>query len=131
MTARPERPEALQGFHADTLSFFIEEASGIDDIIFETAGGALSSTDAWVFMFANPTRAQGYFHRSHGTNRDAWRTFRVDRMTGVEPTGEPAVRPEGFDLDATWRDITDEVEERRSPVRARATRVSSRSESVV
>lgn len=48
------------------------------------------------------------------------RTFRVDRVTSVEPTGEPAVRPEGFDLEAEWRTITDEIEERRTPLRARA-----------
>jgi predicted DNA-binding transcriptional regulator YafY len=48
------------------------------------------------------------------------RTFRVDRMTAVEPTGDAVVRPEGFDLPEAWRLITDEVEQRRTPVRARA-----------
>jgi len=48
------------------------------------------------------------------------RTFRVDRMTSVEQTGEPVVRPDGFDLAAAWRLITDEVDQRRTPVRARA-----------
>lgn len=76
-TARPEKPEALQGFHAETLAFFIEEASGIEDIIFETAGGALSSEHSWVFMFANPTRTSGYFFRSHHENRDSWRCYHV------------------------------------------------------
>lgn len=76
-TARPERPEALQGFHAQTLAFFIEEASGIEDVIFETAGGALSSENSWVFMFANPTRVSGYFYRSHHQNRGSWRVYHV------------------------------------------------------
>jgi phage terminase large subunit len=76
-TARPEKPEALQGFHARTLAFFVEEASGIPDIIFETASGALSSEDSWVFMFANPTRTSGYFHRSHHGSRGNWRTYHV------------------------------------------------------
>ncbi len=49
------------------------------------------------------------------------RTFRVDRMTSVEPTGHPVVRPEGFDLAEAWRLITDEVDQRRTPVRARGT----------
>jgi predicted DNA-binding transcriptional regulator YafY len=48
------------------------------------------------------------------------RTFRVDRMTSVEPTGDPVVRPEGFDLPEAWRLITDEVEQRRTPLHARA-----------
>ena len=76
-TARPERPEALQGFHAGTLAFFIEEASGIEEIIFETAGGALSSEHSWVFMFANPTRTTGYFYKSHHENRASWRCYHV------------------------------------------------------
>lgn len=76
-TARPERPEALQGFHAGILAFFIEEASGIDDVIFETAGGALSSDHSWVFMFGNPTRTSGYFYRSFHGNRGEWRAYHV------------------------------------------------------
>jgi predicted DNA-binding transcriptional regulator YafY len=48
------------------------------------------------------------------------RTFRVDRMTSVAPTGDPVVRPEGFDLREAWRLIADQIEERRTPLRARA-----------
>jgi predicted DNA-binding transcriptional regulator YafY len=48
------------------------------------------------------------------------RTFRVDRMTSVEPTGEPVVRPPGFELAQAWRLITDEIEQRRTPLHARA-----------
>jgi predicted DNA-binding transcriptional regulator YafY len=46
------------------------------------------------------------------------RTFRVDRVVSCEETGGEAVRPPGFDLDATWRTVVDAVEERRTPVRA-------------
>jgi predicted DNA-binding transcriptional regulator YafY len=46
------------------------------------------------------------------------RTFRVDRVTSVEPTGEAVVRPDGFDLAEAWRLIADEVEQRRTPCRA-------------
>ncbi len=48
------------------------------------------------------------------------RTFRVDRMTSVEPTGERVVRPAGFDLAEAWKLITDEVDQRRAPLRANA-----------
>ena len=44
------------------------------------------------------------------------RTFRVDRVTAVERTGQPVVRPEGFDLEEAWRLITDEVGQRRPAV---------------
>jgi predicted DNA-binding transcriptional regulator YafY len=48
------------------------------------------------------------------------RTFRVDRMSSVEPTGDSVVRPEGFDLAEAWRMIADEVDRRRTPVLAHA-----------
>lgn len=48
------------------------------------------------------------------------RTFRVDRMTAVEPTGRPATRPDGFDLAEAWRLISDEVDRKRAPIEARA-----------
>jgi predicted DNA-binding transcriptional regulator YafY len=50
-----------------------------------------------------------------GTN-EGMRTFRVSRVTSVERTGEPALRPNEFDLDETWREVVDRVDELRSPV---------------
>jgi predicted DNA-binding transcriptional regulator YafY len=49
------------------------------------------------------------------------RTFRVDRVRSIEPTGDPVVRPEGFELAEAWQSISDTVEEKRAPFRARAT----------
>src|SRR4051812_36350269 len=48
------------------------------------------------------------------------RTFRVDRMTSVEPTGDKVVRPDGFDLAEAWRLITDTIDHKRAPVTADA-----------
>lgn len=48
------------------------------------------------------------------------RTFRVDRISSLDLTGEPVVRPAGFDLADAWRLIADEVERRRTPILARA-----------
>ncbi|GAA0224019.1 WYL domain-containing protein [Cryptosporangium japonicum] len=48
------------------------------------------------------------------------RTFRVDRVSSVDPTGEPVHRPADFDLAESWRAIADEVERRRTPLEARA-----------
>lgn len=47
------------------------------------------------------------------------RTFRVERVTSVEATGRPVVRPEGFELADAWRLITEDLDQRRTPVRAR------------
>lgn len=71
-TSRPERPEALQGFHADNILFLIDEASGVADNVFEVAEGALSTDGAFVVMAANPTRQSGYFFDSQHKMRSAW-----------------------------------------------------------
>lgn len=44
------------------------------------------------------------------------RTFRIDRVTSVETTGDAVVRPEDFDLAETWRAITEEVNRKREPL---------------
>jgi predicted DNA-binding transcriptional regulator YafY len=47
------------------------------------------------------------------------RTFRVDRITSVASNGLPVARPPDFDLAEAWRLITDEIDQRRTPLRAR------------
>lgn len=77
-TSRPERPEALQGFHAENILFLIDEASGVSDNVFEVAEGALSTDGAFVVMAANPTRQSGYFFDSHHKMRGAWAALHWD-----------------------------------------------------
>jgi hypothetical protein len=96
-TARPEQPDALQGFHASDITisedghtivaedvtdgsghrgqimFVVEEAGGVHDKIFEVAEGALSSRNAALLMGGNPTRSTGYFAASHKQNRSEYK----------------------------------------------------------
>lgn len=71
-TARPENPEALQGFHSENILFLIDEASGVPEQVFQVAEGALSTSGAFVVMAANPTREDGYFYESHHKMRSSW-----------------------------------------------------------
>jgi predicted DNA-binding transcriptional regulator YafY len=48
------------------------------------------------------------------------RTFRIDRVSSADPTGDPVHRPEDFDLAASWREIADEVDRKRMPLEIRA-----------
>lgn len=77
-TARPENPEALQGFHSENILFLIDEASGVPEVVFQVAEGALSTEGAYVIMAANPTREDGYFHSSHHKMRDRWAALHWD-----------------------------------------------------
>jgi predicted DNA-binding transcriptional regulator YafY len=54
-----------------------------------------------------------------GTDRGQ-RTFRVDRIRSFEMSEEAVVPPVGFDLADAWRSITAEIDELRSPAKAKA-----------
>lgn len=77
-TSRPERPEALQGFHSENVMFLLDEASGIVEQVFQVAEGALSTDGAFVVMAANPTREDGYFYDSHHKMRARWAALHWD-----------------------------------------------------
>lgn len=72
------KPDALQGFHADDLLYIIDEASGVDDAIFEPVLGALSTPGARLLMCGNPTQLEGFFYDSHNKNRASYATFHID-----------------------------------------------------
>ncbi|MEV0567393.1 WYL domain-containing protein [Dactylosporangium sp. NPDC050588] len=58
-----------------------------------------------------------YLVANTGTGR---RTFRIDRVSSADPTGDPVHRPEDFDLAASWREVADEVDRRLTPLEIRA-----------
>ena len=76
-TASKSNPEALAGIHAEHVLYLIDEASGIDDIVFETAQGSLSTYGAIACMFSNPTRTSGFFYDTHHVLSKRWRCFHV------------------------------------------------------
>ena len=72
------KPDALQGFHAEHVLYIIDEASGVDDKIFEPVLGSLSTPGARLLMCGNPTQLSGFFYESHHKNRASYSTFHVD-----------------------------------------------------
>lgn len=72
------KPDALQGFHADNVFFIIDEASGVDDKIFEPVLGSLSTTGARLLMCGNPTQLSGFFYDSHHKNLANYSAFHID-----------------------------------------------------
>lgn len=76
-TARRESPEAFQGFHSENMLFIADEASGVDDVIFEVGEGAMSTKGAKTILTGNPTRLSGYFFRAFHEASAFWHTMRV------------------------------------------------------
>jgi len=86
-TSRRENPESLAGFHSPHMLFVVEEASGVPNVIFETASGALSTPGAKIIMCGNPTRSDGYFYDAFHNDRDKWHCITVSCEEGeyVDP----------------------------------------------
>lgn len=79
-TARKEAPEALAGVHGEFVLFLVDEASGVDDMIYKTAEGSLTNEKAIVILISNPTRLTGYFHESHHGDKQSWQTFQFSSL---------------------------------------------------
>lgn len=76
-TATKHRPEALQGIHAKNVLAIFEEASGIPEETIEAGVGTLSTPGAIAVAAGNPTRASGFFYKTHTTMRALWDTMVV------------------------------------------------------
>jgi hypothetical protein len=85
-----QKTEGFAGLHnhGKRIVIIFDEASSIDDIIWEVAEGVLSDEDTeiiWI-AFGNPTRNTGEFYRAiTGANR--WKKFQIDSRT-VEGTNK-------------------------------------------
>jgi hypothetical protein len=86
-TARKETPEALQGIHSSNVLLICDEASSVDNAIFEAAGGSLSTPHSKLIMVGNPTKSEGYFYDAFTKLKDRWwlRTVSCENSPRVTP----------------------------------------------
>lgn len=76
-----ENSEAFAGQHAaSSTSYYLnDECSAIPDVIFEVQEGGLTDGESMQFLFGNPTRSIGKFHRvMNGAERDRYITITID-----------------------------------------------------
>lgn len=81
-------PERFQGHHATALLLVVDEASGVDERIFEAAEGFLTAEGARVLLIGNPTRVGDQFHRAFTTERASWHTIHISTFDTPNYTGE-------------------------------------------
>ena len=76
-----ERSEAFAGTHDKHVLMLFDEASAIDDIIWEVAEGAMTTEGAIWLAFGNPTRNTGRFSECFKKYRHRWITREIDSRT--------------------------------------------------
>ena len=71
----------MAGLHADYSLFLCDEASGIDDGVYEAIEGNLTKRDNKICLTGQPALTRGYFFDSHHRDIDDWRPLHFNSET--------------------------------------------------
>jgi len=79
-TARKESSEAVAGLHSEFPLIIVDEASGVDDVIFRSAEASLASPQSLIVLVGNGIRNLGYFYETHGDSKEKqrWQALSFD-----------------------------------------------------
>lgn len=84
-------PEKMAGFSGPNILFILDEASGIDEPIFEAIEGNRAG-GARIVLFSNPTRTSGTFYDAFNSKRELWHTLHVSSEETPNVCGDgPAI----------------------------------------
>ncbi|WP_070988467.1 hypothetical protein [Halofilum ochraceum] len=74
-------PDAFAGTHERHVLVIYDEASTIDDVIWETTDGAMTTPGAIWIAFGNPVWPQGRFYDCFNRFKHRWHTRHIDSRT--------------------------------------------------
>ncbi|MES2347041.1 MAG: terminase [Pseudomonadota bacterium] len=74
-------PENFAGTHEEHVLVIFDEASAVDDLIWEVTDGAMTTPGAMWIAFGNPTRTTGRFAQCFGKFKHRWWTRHIDSRT--------------------------------------------------
>jgi hypothetical protein len=87
-----EKPESFAGQHCEHSIIIYDEASAIDDIIWENSDGAMTDPSIFWFAFGNPTRNTGRFKDCFYKFKHRWHIYRVDSRKSAITNKEEIAR---------------------------------------
>jgi len=64
--------DVLAGFHAPSLLYIVDEASGVPAPVFKGIEGSMIQKNCSCLLVGNPTRPTGYFYDTHHKHKDQW-----------------------------------------------------------
>lgn len=73
--------EGFAGTHAKAVLYLFDEASAIEDTIWDVSEGAMTTERCLWIVFGNPTRNTGRFRACFGKFRHRWITRSIDSRT--------------------------------------------------
>lgn len=90
-TTSSTEPDKFAGHHEENILFIVEEASGVNEAIYEAIEGSLNTPGAKLIMVGNPLEIGGQFYRSvHGarSERESYNVIQIGRDDLPWATGE-------------------------------------------
>jgi len=73
-----KEPQGLAGLHAEESLFICDEASAIDDLIYEVIEGNLTKPGNKIVLTGQPNQTRGYYFDSHHKDKDQWSKLHFD-----------------------------------------------------
>jgi hypothetical protein len=70
---KSQMQKTLSGFHADNMMFVLDEASGVDDFVFEDLENTMTGRRNFALLIFNPHKPGGFAYETHyGKHREQW-----------------------------------------------------------
>ena len=69
-TSGKDKPEALQGIRGKNTLVIVDEASGVEDVVFDVVESLLSTEGSSIILCSNPTKNAGYFYNTQKSSNN-------------------------------------------------------------
>ena len=69
--------DRFQGFHSGNILVIVDEASGVDEFIYQAIRGVLTTSNAKLLMIGNPHGLAGTFYDAFHKNRKQYKTIHI------------------------------------------------------
>ena len=89
-----DKTEAIAGTSGSYILYLVDEASGVEQPIFDAIEGNRTGGNAWVFIISNPTRADGQFYNAFHSQSEkvlgkaGYRNIKISSEESPNVTGE-------------------------------------------
>jgi hypothetical protein len=67
--------ENIQGVHGDHVLWIVDEASNVDNVIYETIMSGMNDPECKIVLAGNPTKASGFFFDSFNRDKNKWKVL--------------------------------------------------------
>jgi hypothetical protein len=84
VTGNPSNIEGLQGGHATNYIIMGDEASGLDELVFDTLLGTLGTGDGRFILTSNPVRNSGRFYEIFMSENPRWKRLTFSGLSSTQ-----------------------------------------------